>query len=80
MTTASASDHDIRALADRLSDLRDALGDDYWNDRGVRTLQAELRGKIGTYGAWGADKLPMHQRSRMTARYESELAHLLWPR
>ncbi|TVR98416.1 MAG: hypothetical protein EA406_06615 [Rhodospirillales bacterium] len=80
MSGASATDQDIRALAERLSDLRDALGNDYWQDRGVRTLQAELRGKIGTYAAWGPDKLPLHQRSRLAARYESELAHLLWPR
>jgi hypothetical protein len=75
----SSADREIAMLADRLEELKNALGAAYWQDDAVRVLREKLRGQIGAYGAWGEDKLPMHQRARRAARYESELAHLLWP-
>jgi hypothetical protein len=74
------ADTEIQELAAKLADLKATLGDEYWIDMRVRDLQAALRGRLGSYGAWAVDKAPMHQRSRMAARYEAELAHLLWPR
>jgi hypothetical protein len=74
------ADTEIQELAAKLADLKATLGDDYWIDTGVRDLQAALRSRLGSYGAWAADKAPMHQRSRRAARYEAQLAHLLWPR
>lgn len=52
---------------------------DYWSNAEVLRLQGELRTALGAYNAWGPDKLPMHQRARQAARYESESAPLLWP-
>lgn len=75
----SSADDDIAALADRLRTLRAQLGTGYWQDAEVRELQAKLRKEIGSYAAWGEDKPPTHQRARKAARYESELAPLLWP-
>jgi hypothetical protein len=79
MSELSAEDREIAALADRLKELKTALGTAYWQDDEVRALQEKLRKHIGAYGAWGEVKLPMHQRARRAARYESEFAHLLWP-
>jgi hypothetical protein len=78
MSERSAADREIAALADRLKALKSALGAAYWQDQEVRTLQEKLRKQIGAYGAWGEDKLPMHQRARRAARYEREFAGLLW--
>jgi hypothetical protein len=80
MPEPTAADVEVVTLAAQLRKLREDLGDAYWRDPEVRALQAQLRSRIGGYGAWGADKLPMHQRLRMAAKYESELAALLWPR
>ena len=74
------ADTEIQELAAKLENLKATLGDDYWIDTGVCDLQAALRGRLGSYGAWAVDKAPMHQRSRMAARQDAELAHLLWPR
>jgi hypothetical protein len=76
----SEADTEIQELAAKLADLKAALGDEYWIDATVRDLQAALRGRLGSYSAWAVDKAPLHQRSRMAARYEAQLAHLLWPR
>lgn len=75
----SIADDEIAAAAGELDALRKALGSAYWTDAGVLALQARLKHLIGAYGAWGEDKMPMHQRSRRAARHESECAHLLWP-
>ena len=80
MVELSEADRQIRETAKQLEDLRKSLGDEYWQDRTVSGLQDDLRRQIGQYGAWAADQLPMHQRARQSARYESEYAHLLWPR
>lgn len=79
MSEPSSADREIAALAARLNELKGKLGRDYWQNEEVRTLQENLRRQLGAYGAWGEDKLPMHQRARRAARYESELASLLWP-
>jgi hypothetical protein len=79
MSEPSSADREIAAVADRLKELKSALGAAYWRDDEVRALQEKLRKQIGAYGAWGEDKLPMHQRARRAARYESEFAGLLWP-
>jgi hypothetical protein len=79
MSESSSADLEIAALAGRLNELKIALGAAYWQDDEVRALQERLRKQIGAYGAWGEDKLPMHQRARRAARYESEFAGLLWP-
>jgi hypothetical protein len=79
MTTGSAADAQIEAAAARLRTLKAELGQAYWDNDEVRALQQQLRRQIGGYGAWGEDKLPMHQRARRAARLESELAALLWP-
>lgn len=75
----SREDAEISAVGDRLAALKDALGAGFWEDPDVRALQQDLRRRIGEYGAWGEDKLPLHQRARRAARLESEYAHLLWP-
>jgi hypothetical protein len=74
------ADKEIQDLAAKLTELKAELGEEYWMDAGVRDLQATLRKRLGSYGAWAADKAPMHQRTRQAARYEARLAHLLWPR
>jgi hypothetical protein len=74
------ADTEIRELAAKLTELKARLGDDFWVDADVRDLQAALRRRLGGYNAWAADKAPMHQRSRVAARYEAQFAHLLWPR
>lgn len=79
MAEPSSADREIAAVAARLKELKNALAAAYWQDDEVRALQEKLRKQIGAYGAWGEDKLPMHQRARRAARYESEFAHLLWP-
>ena len=79
MSEPSSADREIAMLADRLKELKNALGAAYWQDDAVRVLREKLRKQIGAYGAWGEAKLPMHQRARRAASYESELAHLLWP-
>ncbi len=79
MPGPSSADREIAAVADRLKELKSALGPAYWQNGEVRDLQGRLRKQIGAYGAWGEDKLPMHQRARRAARYESEFAALLWP-
>lgn len=76
----SEADREIRDLADRLAALQQGLGAAYWETAEVHALQATLQDRLGTYGAWSADKLPTHQRARAAARYESEFAPLLWPR
>jgi hypothetical protein len=80
MPDPARADLEIRALVARLRKLQEDLGAAYWQDSDVRDLQAQLRSRIGGYGSWDADKLPLHQRSRLAAKYESELAGLLWPR
>ena len=75
----SSADREIAAVASRLKELKNALGAAYWQNGEVRDLQETLRKQICAYGAWGEDKLPMHQRARRAARYESEFATLLWP-
>jgi hypothetical protein len=80
MAELSAADRQIRETAKQLEDLLLSLGDGYWQDKTVSGLQDDLRRQIRQYGAWAADKLPMHQRARQSARYESQYAHLLWPR
>ena len=79
MSEQPSADLEIAAVAGRLKELKNALGTEYWQDDEVRALQEELRKQIGAYGTWGEDKLPIHQRARRAARYESEFAHLLWP-
>jgi hypothetical protein len=79
MSQPSPADREIIAVADRLKQLKSALGVAYWQSDEVRDLRELLRKQIGAYGAWGEDKLPMHQRARKAARYESEFAGLLWP-
>jgi len=75
----SSADRELTAVAGRLEERKAALGADYWQDAEVQALQQRLRHLLGTYGAWADDKLPMHQRARRAARWESEVAHLLWP-
>jgi hypothetical protein len=75
----SEEDDRIRALGERLTRLKAALGSDYWGNAEVQEAQAALRRAIGEYGAWSADKPPMHQRARVAARYESAYAPLIWP-
>ena len=79
MSEPPAEDREIAAVAGRLKELKNALGTEYWQDDEVRALQEKLCKQIGAYGAWGEGKLPMHQRARRAARYESEFAGLLWP-
>jgi erythromycin esterase-like protein len=79
MPEPSSADRNIVAVADRLKELKSGLGAAYWRNDEVRELQERLRKQIGAYGAWSEDKLPMHQRARRAARYESEFAALLWP-
>ena len=79
MPEPSSADREIVAVANRLKELKSVLGAAYWQNSEVRYLQKVLRKRIGAYGAWGEDKLPMHQRARRAARYESEFAALLWP-
>lgn len=78
MSEPSSADREIAAVADRLRAMKSALGAAYWRNDEVRDLQETLRKRIGVFGAWGEDKLPMHQRARKAARYESEFAALLW--
>ena len=66
-------------MGDRLLALKRSLGPAYWQNDEVRSLQEDLRRQLGGYGAWSEGKLPMHQRARQAARYESEFAVLLWP-
>ncbi len=80
MSTEAEADKEIKELAAKLADLKAKLGEDYWADAGVRDLQAALRNRLGSYCAWANDKAPMHQRTRLAARHEASLAHLLWPR
>jgi glycerol-3-phosphate O-acyltransferase len=71
-----------RRIAEAVAELRRKkreLGEAYWQDGEVIALQQTLRRMIGEYGAWGENKLPMHQRARAAARFESESADLLWP-
>jgi hypothetical protein len=79
MSEPSSADREIASAAGRLKELKNALGAAYWQDDEVRALQEKLRKQLGAYGAWGEDKLPMHQRARKAGRYESEFAGLLWP-
>ena len=79
MSEQPSADLEIAAVAGRLKELKNAQGAEYWQDDEVRALQEKLRKQIGAYGAWGEGKLPMHQRARRAARYESEFAGLLWP-
>ncbi len=79
MGEETADDRRIAEIANQLRAMKQALGDGYWQDEEVRTLQQTLRRLIGEYGAWGESRLPMHQRARMAARHESENADLLWP-
>ena len=69
----------VREVAGRLLALQETLGEDYWTNDGVKALQDDLRRALGSVGAWGADKPPMHQRSRRAAQLEREVARLLWP-
>ncbi len=75
----STTDAEIAATAAELSRLKAELGSAYWQDTRVKDLQNRLRGLIGRAGAWGEDRLPMHQRARQAARHEHAYARLLWP-
>ena len=79
MVAEGSADREIRALGERLAALKRSLGAAYWQNDEVQALQEDLRRQLGSYGAWSDDKLPMHQRARQAARYESEFAALLWP-
>ncbi len=72
-------DREIEDLAAKLSELKAELKNAYWTDAGVRDLQNALRRQLGSYSAWAADKAPLHQRTRIAARYEAQFADLLWP-
>lgn len=72
-------DRHIAEMAAELRTMKDRLGDDFWQNQEVYALQQDLRRAIGEYGAWGETRLPMHQRARAAARFESENADLLWP-
>lgn len=72
-------DREIVAAGARLVELKAALDEDYWQNAEVQALQQQLRRLIGCYNAFAEDRLPMHQRARQAARFESEFAHLLWP-
>lgn len=75
----AAADREILAVGSRLAEIKAALGADYWRNGEVQALQQQLRRLIGSYNAWTEDGLPMHQRARRAARWESEFAPLLWP-
>ena len=75
----SSADREIIAVGTRLEEMKTTLGSDFWQNEEVRSLQQRLHHLIGTYAAWAEDKLPIHQRARRAARWESEFAHLLWP-
>lgn len=75
----AAADREILAVGARLAELKAALGAACWQDGEVQALQQQLRRLIGSYNAWTEDGLPMHQRARRAARWESEFAPLLWP-
>lgn len=79
MSEERAEDIRIGETAAQLRAMKQALGEGYWQDEEVRALQQTLRRLIGGYGAWGENRLPMHQRARAAARLESENADLLWP-
>lgn len=75
----ASADEMIADLGRRLQVMRQQLGSAYWQDSEVAMLQDRLRHAIGAYASWSEDKLPLHQRARRAARYESEYAALLWP-
>lgn len=75
----AAADELIEDLGRQLQAMRSQLGSAYWQDPEVAMLQDRLRHAIGTYAAWSEDKLPLHQRARRAAGYESAYAALLWP-
>ncbi len=79
MSGERSEDQTIAETQAKLRRLKGDLGEDYWQNDEVIALQQSLRRLIGAYGAWGEDKLPMHQRARAAARLESESAELLWP-
>jgi hypothetical protein len=79
MSGERSGDLEIAEAQAALRRLKADLGEAYWQDEKVIALQQSLRRLIGEYGAWGKDKLPMHQRARAAARLESESADLLWP-
>jgi hypothetical protein len=79
MSGERSDDLKIAEAQAELRRLKEDLGDAYWQTDQVIALQQRLRRLIGEYGAWGEDKLPMHQRARAAARLESESADLLWP-
>lgn len=79
MSNGESGDERIAEAQARLRQLKAELGEAYWQDEAVLSLQRELRRLIGEYGAWGETRLPMHQRARAAARLESESADLLWP-
>lgn len=75
----NADDSGIAATAEELRQLKAELGAAYWQDPRVIALQGRLRGLIGRAGAWGEERLPLHQRARAAARHEHAYARLLWP-
>lgn len=79
MSGERSEDQTIAETQAKLRRLKGELGEAYWQNDEVITLQQSLRRLIGAYGAWGEDRLPMHQRARAAARLESESAELLWP-
>jgi hypothetical protein len=79
VTGERSDDLEIAEAQGELRRLKEDLGEAYWQNEKVIALQQSLRRLIGEYGAWGEDKLPMHQRARAAARLESESADLLWP-
>jgi len=79
MAERSEADDAILAIADDLTAMQERLGDAYWQDTEAHASREDLRRRIGQYNAWAEDRLPMHQRARKAAEYESRFAHLLWP-
>lgn len=79
MASAEA-DREIVEIAERLAALRETLGESFWTDAEVRSLQASLKRSIDSYAAWSPDRLPAHQRARRAAQYQGAFARLLWPR
>lgn len=79
MSGERSEDQTIAETQAELRRLKAELGEAYWQNGEVIALQQSLRRLIGAYGAWGEDRLPMHQRARAAARLESESAELLWP-
>jgi|GEM_PF-2506362 hypothetical protein len=75
--SAGDLDREVRAMMNRLENMKSTLGPDYWGNEEVQGLQQELRRCLGRYGAEGGSGA--HSRARQAAAYESACARLLWP-